>query len=377
MIKNIILLAVSGMLVISACAPPSDPETRLARLEAERDALTARIEQLRAEVAGESVAPAQEPPVYVRAVEVLPSLFRHFIQVQGTLESDNNILVPAQANGMVEKIHVREGDLVRQGQLLAELDGSILESNIAELKNQLSLASTVYERQSRLWAKNIGSEIEYLQAKTNKESLEKRLETLQEQYELTKIRTPISGTVDDVQIKVGEMAAAGRGVIRIVQLSQLKVTAALSENYISRVKAGDTVTVSIPILGRTMELTIDAVSQVIDPNNRTFEIEVRIPNGTQGLKPNLLAVITINDYTKPEALVVPQNVVQETGAGHFLFVAENGNGGWIARRRDVIPGESYDDRVEILEGLRPGEKVITMGFQDLADGEPVSLQDTE
>jgi RND family efflux transporter MFP subunit len=366
-----------GAMLITACAPPRDNEARLARLEAQREALTAQIEQLRAEIARDSGEAPQEEPVFVRGTEIRPELFRHFIQVQATVESDNNILIPAQSNGVVKNLHVRQGDTVRQGQLLAELDGAILERSIAELENGLELAVTIYERQDRLWKKNIGSELEYLQAKNNKENLEKKLETLQEQYRHTKIYAPISGTVDDVLIKEGEMAAAGTGTIRIVQLSMLKLTASLSENYISRVKRGDTVQVRVPMADREMELRIDAVSQVIDPNNRTFQIEIRIPAQEKGLKPNMLAVITINDYANPEALIVPQNIVQETGSEHFLFVAEELDGAWVARRRAVIPGENYADQIEILEGLSVGEVVVTLGFHNLADGQSVSIQQEE
>jgi len=365
------------VMMTAACGPPRDKQARLARLEAQREALTAQIEQLKAEVAREGGETPREVLAYVQGVEIQPALFQHFIQAQGTVESDNNILIPAQSNGVVKKIHVRDGDNVRQGQLLAELDGAILERGIAELEHGLELATSIYERQDRLWKKNIGSELEYLTAKNNKEGLEKKLETLREQYKLTKIHAPISGTVDDVLIKEGEMAAAGFGTIRIVQLSRLTLKASLSENYISRVKKGDTVQIRIPVVAREMELKIDAVSQVIDPNNRTFQIEIRIPAREKTLKPNMLAVITINDYSNPEAITVPQNAVQETGSAYFLFVAEEQDGGWIARRRTVIPGENYADRLEIREGLSAGELVVTFGFQNLADGQPVSIQQEE
>ena len=371
-----VLIGIMFSMTVS-CSPPGDKQTQLSRLEAQREALTARIEQLKLEIAQEGGEAPPEVLAYVRGIEVQPSLFRHFIQVQGTVESDNNILIPAQSNGVVKKIHVQQGDSVRQGQLLAELDGAIMESGIAELEHGLELATTIYERQDRLWKKNIGSELEYLTAKNNKEGLEMKLETLQEQYKLTKIRAPISGTVDDVLIKEGEMAAAGYGTIRIVQLSLLKLKASLSENYISRVKRGDTVRVRIPVAAREMDLTIDAVSQVIDPNNRTFQIEIRIPAREKGLMPNMLAVITINDYSNPEALTVPQNVVQETGSESFLFVAEERNGKWIAQRRTVVSGENYGEQLEINDGLSAGEFVVTFGFQNLADGQPVSINREE
>ncbi len=372
-----ILIPVLIVMLIASCAPPRDNQARLARLEAQREALKAQIDQLKAEIAQEGGEAPQEVLAYVRGIEVQPSFFQHFIQAQGTVESDNNILIPAQSNGVVKKIHVQQGDDVRQGQLLAELDGAIMESGIAELEHGLELATTIYERQDRLWKKNIGSELEYLTAKNNKEGLERKLETLQEQYKLTKVRAPISGTVDDVLIKEGEMAAAGFGTIRIVQLSRLKLKAYLSENYISRVKRGDTVRVRIPVAAREMDLTIGSVSQVIDPNNRTFQIEIRIPAREKGLMPNMLAVITINDYSNPEALTVPQNVVQETGSESFLFVAEERDGKWIAQRRTVVSGENYGEQLEINDGLSAGEFVVTFGFQNLADGQPVSINREE
>jgi membrane fusion protein (multidrug efflux system) len=372
--KNKLFIPVLITLIIVACGPPQDKQAQLARLEAQREALDAQIEQLKAEIAGETEKAPKEALAYVRGIEVQPSLFQHYIQVQGTLESDNNILIPAQSNGVVKKIHVRQGDRVSKGQLLAELDGAILERSIDEVTHSLQLVTTIYERQERLWKKNIGSELEYLQAKNNKENLEKKLETLKEQYKLTMVHAPISGTVDNVMIKEGEMAAAGRGTIRIVQLSLLKITASLSENYISRVSKNYPVKVQVPVVGREMELKIDAVSQVIDPNNRTFQIEIQIPAQEKGLKPNMLSVVTINDYTNAEALTVPQNVVQDTGTDFFLFVAEKRNNDWIAHRRTVILGENYADRVEIQDGLSAGEFVITFGFQTLADGQIVSVQ---
>jgi len=374
--KNKLFIPILIVLLISACGP-RDKQGRLARLEAQREALSAQIEQLKAEIAGEKNVAPKEALAYVRAIEVQPSLFQHFIQVQGTVESDNNILIPAQSNGVVKKILVRQGDRVSQGQLLAELDAAILERGIDELTHSLQLVTTIFERQERLWKKNIGSELEYLQAKNNKESLEKKLETLEEQHKLTRILAPINGTVDDVLIKEGEMAAAGRGTIRIVQLSRLKITVSLSENHISRILANQPVKVQIPVVGREMDLKIDSVSQVIDPNNRTFQINIRIPAQEKELKPNMLAVVIISDYSNPEALVVPQNVVQNTGADHFLFVAEEQNNGWIARRRTVTLGENYAERVEIREGLSPGELVITFGYQTLADSQTVSIQHEE
>jgi membrane fusion protein (multidrug efflux system) len=371
------LIALLCIVLLFSCRP-GDKQTKLERMEKQRDALDKKIVELKAELAGETGPnPPEEKAIYVGIQQVQPSLFQHFIKVQGTVESDNNILIPAQASGVVKKIYVNQGDRVSQGQLLAELDGAILESSIAEVETGMQLATTVFERQERLWNKNIGSEIEFLQAKNNKESLEKRLATLQEQLKMTKVISPIEGRVDDIMIKEGEMAAAGRGTVRIVQLTRLKVAAALAENYISQVRKNDVARVEIPFLGVEFEHKIDAVSQVIDPDNRTFQIEIKVPGDQKDLKPNLLAVITINDYTNPQALTVLQNIVQETGAEQFLFVAVQKDGQWRAERRAVKTGEDYRDRVEIMEGLSQGEYVVTVGFQDLADGQPIVVDNKD
>lgn len=374
--KYLLIISVSIM-ILFACSP-GDKQAKLERMEKQRDVLDKKITDLKAELADETrVNPPEEKAIYVSIQQVQPSLFQHFIKVQGAVESDNNILIPAQVSGIVKKIHMDEGDEVSQGQLLAELDGAILKRSIAEVETAMQLAATIFERQKRLWDKNIGSEIEYLQAKNNKESLEKRQETLQEQLRMTKIISPIDGRVDDIMIKEGEMAAAGRGTVRIVQLSRLKIVADLAENYISHVRKDDVARVEIPILGVEFEHKIDAVSQVIDPDNRTFQIEIKVPRGQKDLKPNLLAVVTINDYTNPQALTVLQNIVQETGAGQFLFVAVQEDGKWTAERRGVKTGEDYGNSVEILEGLVHGEYVITLGFQDLADGQPIVVDDQD
>jgi RND family efflux transporter MFP subunit len=241
------------------------------------------------------------------------------------------------------------------------------------VENGLKLANTIFERQQRLWNKNIGSEIEFLQAKNNKEGLEKKLATLEEQYKMTKIFAPLSGTIDEVLIKEGEMAVAGMGAVRIVQLSNLKIKVDLSEIYTSRIKKNDLVHVNIPVTGKEFDLRVSAVSQVIDPNDRTFQIEIKIPQSEAGIKPNMLSVLMINDYTNQEALIVPLNIVQETGQEQFIFVAEPLDGNWIARRRSVKTGYSYNDRTEVLSGLEEGEHVVTFGYQNLADGQKLTV----
>jgi len=277
------------------------------------------------------------------------------------------------ASGIVKKIHTTAGNKVTKGQLLAELDGSILESSIAEVENGLNLAETIFERQQRLWDKKIGSEIEFLQAKTNKEGLEKRLATLKEQFKLTKIFSPISGTIDEVIIKEGEMGAAGMGAFRIVELSNLKIKIDLSEIYISKINKNDKVHARIPVIGKEFELSISTISQIINPDDRTFQVEVNLPRNEQSIKPNMLAVLIINDYSNPEALTVPINIVQETGVEKFLFVASKVDGKWATQKRTVTTGKDHEGRIEILSGLQENENVVTVGYQNLSDGQKLAV----
>ena len=374
--RNIRLFAAATLgAVLAVSCGSGNPSSRLNRLEKQRDALTLEIDQLKAGISGpaKTAGRSAEAPIPVRVETVAPAAFRHYVAVQGVVESDANILVPPLSPGLVKNIHVKTGDRVSKGQILAELDAAVLESGIAEVEHGLALAGTIYERRARLWEKKIGSEIEYLQARNNKEALEKKLVTLREQLNLTRITAPMDGVVDDVMIKEGEMAPAGFGAFRIVRMSRLKIKAALSENYVGRVRRGDPVGISIPVLGRTIEGQIDTVSQVIDARNRTFQVEVLLPAGEQGIKPNMLAVLTINDYTNPDALTVPRNIVQETGAERFLFIAVESGEGWTAEKKTVRLGETYDNRVEILDGLAAGDRVVTFGFQLIADGRPVAV----
>ena len=360
-------------LILASCAPGGE-EAQLAKMEMQRDALTEKIETLKAEIALK-VTPDQRPEriTDVRISLLQKELFQHFIQVQGTIESDNNIMVAPMASGIVKKIHTTNGKKVTKGQLLAELDASILESSIVEVENGLSLAVTIFERQQRLWDKKIGSEIEYLQAKTNKEGMEKRLATLNEQHKLTKVFSPISGTVDEVLIKEGEIGTAGMGAFRVVQLTNLKIKVDLSEIYISRINKKDKVHVSIPVIEKEFDLFVDTISQVINSDDRTFQIEVNIPKNEQGIKPNMLAVLIINDYSNPEALAVPVNIVQKTGTEKFLFVASEVDGEWITQKRIVTTGKDHEGRIEILTGLQEGEHVVTLGFQNLSDGQKLAV----
>jgi membrane fusion protein (multidrug efflux system) len=372
--KRIYVLLAAVMILASSCGP-KDKQAQLEKLKKQRDDLNMQIATLEKELEAEGVDLTKQPKhKAVNIAEIKPNEFNHYIEIQGNIESDDNIFIPAESPGVVEKIYVKAGDKVSKGQLLAELNADIYLKSIAELKNGLELATTVYDKQKKLWDQKIGSEIQYLQAKNTKEGLEKKLATVMEQYDMTKIKSPISGTVDEIAIKEGEMAMAGFGAIRVVKLDDLKLKASLSEDYIDNVKTGDIVKIFVPSLDSAIEQEISAVSNVINPDTRTFTIEVKVPTIDNLIKPNMLAVLKINDYSNSEAVVVPLNVVQKTADSKFLFIVDEDNeGNMIAKRREVKVGKNYNGRIEILENLKVGEKVIVTGFQELADGDVVKI----
>lgn len=369
--QKFVILIVLAALAFS-CSP--DKKAQLEKLKAQKEKINEQIAALELEISESNGNIPEAKLLYVSLTEIKPVRFDHFIEVQGTVDSENNIAVPAEAGGVVKKIYVEKGDLVQKGKLLAELDGAIYERNIESLKTNLELANTMYERQKRLWDQQIGSEMQFLQAKTQKEVLEKQLSALQEQYNMTKITSPISGTVDQVMVREGEAAAPGFPAFRVVQLSDLKVKGEISEVYITSVKKNDPVKIKLPVIDKELNLKVSAVSQVIDPNNRTLKLEINIPSVEKDIRPNMIAIMVINDYVSEKAIVVPQNIIQKTGTESFLFVAEkNADDQWMAKRKVVVPGKSHDNKAEILSGLKEGERIISAGFQNLADGQLLSV----
>lgn len=368
--KHILLLSVA--LLVFACgkegSEADQKKARLTELKAEQQKISSEIRKLETEL-GASIKDTNERVKLVKATAVEPKIFRHFISVQGTVDSDNNILVSPKMAGVITSVSVNEGDQVRKGQVMAIIDDAVLRQGIEELKTGLDLATITYEKQKTLWDQKIGSEIQYLQAKNAKESLERKLGTLNSQVAMTRIVSPISGTVDQVNIKPGEAASPGQGVIRVVNLAQIKVMARVADTYINTIKRGDMVQVKLPDLGKEIDGKISFVGQVVNPQSRTFDIEVSLNNKDLQLKPNMLAVVNINDKTKSNALVVDENLVQQTEAGSAVFVAD----GQKAQMRKVKTGLAYNGTVEVVEGLNPGDKLITTGYQDLVDGQTIKI----
>lgn len=369
--KNILSIT-AALLLLSSCGP-ADKQAKLQQLKEQQKELNAEIQQLEMEIgnSGDTLTTAKSG-IIVQVEPVSAKPFQHFINVQGKITSDKNVQLSTRSSGTVTNVYVSEGDKVSKGQVLAQIDAAIVQKSIEELQTGLDLARTMYEKQKNLWDQNIGTEVQYLQAKNQKESLERKMASLREQLELTRIVAPFSGVVDAVSIKEGELAAPGMPAIRIVNPSDYKVTAEVAENYITQVKPGDKVTVDLPNLKKDVTATLRTVSRVIDPVNRTFTIEADLPDSLDPiLKANMIAYLNILDYQNEEAVVIPINAIQFTkdDQAELVFVAENNK----AVSREVKVGRTYNNSAEILSGLKPGDKLITAGHKNLVEGQAITV----
>lgn len=312
-------------------------------------------------------------PVYAQEVKRGP--FNHYLNIQGTVESDKTILISPKTTATVTRINVRAGDKVEQGEVLATLDGDITESQISEVETQLELARTLYEKQKNLREQGIGSEVEFLQAENQVNALEKQLNTLTKQYNNYTIRATIAGTVNQVLLKEGETVNMGSPVFQIANAEALKVTAEVSEAYISTVDQGDSVAIMLPSLDITHNATLDVVSKVIDASNRTFSVEIYIPNYGGRIRPNMVAKVRINDFSEDDQIVIPINLVTEEVDSQYVYVAQQQDSGWTAELRTVTTGKYYKNQVVITSGLNEGDLLVTNGYNTLSAGKAIAIKD--
>jgi len=313
---------------------------------------------------------AQKIPVEVSAIAYEP--FNHYIQVSGTAEAVKEAYISPEVGGQIREIYVKEGDYVEKGRLLAKLNTEITESSIADMESALELATVVFEKQERLWEKGIGSEIQYLNAKNNKESLAQKLVTLQAQLDMAMIKSPVSGVVDEIYRKKGELAMPGGQLMQIVNLDELYINADVSETYLGQVNEGAVVKVEFPVYPEMqMEIPIFRKGNVINPNNRTFTIQLKMKNPDGLLKPNILSVVHINDFSADSALVIPSALIKQDITGSYLYVIQQTEGKLIAKKVYVTTGKSYLDKTMVVTGLEPGQQVIVQGYNQVSDGSEV------
>ncbi len=365
-------VTIAGLLAAcSAASPETDKKTQLEKLKSQQVKLSADIRKLEGELAIENPETITAKSKNVGVVTLVTGKFDYFIQTQGSVEAIDNIMISARTAGNISQVFSREGDVVTKGQTLAQIDNSITQRSIDELKASLDLAKTVYERQKNLWNQKIGTEVQYLQSKNSKESLERRLATLNEQLDMSRIKSPIDGSVDEVALKIGQNVAPGMPAFRVVSFDKLKMRAAVSETYVTSVKKGNKVLLTFPDINKELEATVTFVGKTINQLSRTFPVEVALPSYAD-LRPNMSGVLRIIFQTVPDALTIPVNVVQDINGEKVVYIAELSDGKMVARRKVVEVAGIYGNLAQVA-GLKAGDKVINVGYQGLNDGELIKI----
>ncbi len=314
----------------------------------------------------------------VTTTQVVRRDFRRYATIQGAIASKHMVSVSSEMPGRLTSVTVEEGYPVKRGQLIASVDMVSLQKQRQELETQLELAQDIFERQDRLWKQEIGSEVQYLQAKNSVDRLEKSIETID--YSLTKsnIYAPITGVVDIVNLQTGEMAQPGMPIVMILDIRNIMVVADVPENYLGKINKGNKVNIHFPALDLDIEARVTLIGRKIHPANRTFKIEVDLPNKSGWLKPNLLAEVQINDYVEPDVIVISQELIQqEVGGRDFVVIAESNGEAAQAKKVYIKTGQSYEGEVVITTGLEEGDVLIVEGARGLTDAEGIKILNAE
>lgn len=362
-----------GLLAASCGSDTKNPEARLEKLQAQQAETKAEIAELQAQTGPKEGTAA--PAVAVSVLRVQPESFTSYLDVQGRVEFTDNAGVPARTAGALTSVKVQRGDKVSKGQVLATIDAGVLESSIAEARTRLDLARITYEKQGRLWKQDIGSEIQYLQTKNNYEALKRGLQTQQRQLDLYQVKAPFAGTVDDVLLKLGEAVQPGSAVVQLLSGSGGRVVADVSEAYAADLKKGDTALLSIPDLNLTdVKSTVQVVTRSISAASRTFRAELSLPADiARQVRPNMLVRVRIQNYQRAATPVLPVNLVQRDGQNKFVYVVGGPKGQQVAEKRIIETGQTYNGQTEIKSGLKTNDAVISAGYQNLNEGQPVKL----
>jgi membrane fusion protein (multidrug efflux system) len=373
-----IIIAVLSIITIifTSCGGDKTVEAKMASLEklkTEQAALTTKIKALEDEIKSSGAKiESREKIVNVAVSNVETSKYIHYIAVQGRVDGDENATISAKVPGLVLNVLVKPGSVVKAGQVLAEFDGNAIRKQIQPMETNLAFLTDLYNKQKALWEKQVGSEIQYKQAKTNKEALEQNIAAMREQLSMYKITATVNGTIDVVNLKIGQMASPGMPYFTIVNFNKLKIKADVAESFANKIKEGNIAQVEFPDIEKTITSKITYSGKGISALNRTFGVEVALPNDNSYL-PNMIAVLKIIDYSKENAVVIPVNCVQNSQEGTSVFIAVTENGKTIAKKRLVKVGSTYNDQAEILSGLEKGEKLITVGYGDLNEGELIKF----
>jgi membrane fusion protein, multidrug efflux system len=377
------ILFIMTLFVLSACGGGkkqgegtlTDKQLELQKLKKDQQTISEKISSLEKEIAALDPSKVEEKVKLVGITVIEPQNFTHYIDLQGKISTENIYTVsPRGMGGQVKAIFVKQGDNVRKGQLIMQLDDALVQQNIKQLETQIAFAKNIYERQKNLWNDGIGTEVQYLTAKNNVEGLEKQMSIVKEQLSTTRVISEVTGVVEAVNIRVGE-AFTGNPMtsITIVNPSSLKATVDVPENYISRIRKGMPVVVEVPDINKSFNTAISHIGELINQTNRSFVAESKVPSSKE-LKPNQVAVVRILDHEAKNAVVVPVETIQTDDKGKYVFVLKEEKGRKVARKQQVSIGEFYDELIEIRKGLIPGEQLVTKGFQGLYEGQLIDTK---
>lgn len=361
-----------AMLVV-ACGSNDELANKKADLEKKRKEVTAlnsAIEELEKEIAklDPDFGKTLRKSVLITTIRPTKEEFKHFIEVTGAVLSKKNVSISGEVAGRIQEVKAIEGMRVNKGDVLAIIDSESIVRNMEELEKQLELATVVFEKQERLWNQEIGTEIQFLEAKNRKESLEKSLAGLKTQLNRSQVRAPFNGTVETVNVRLGELVQPGTPMFQFVGESDLFIEADISERYVGIVGKGDSVEIAFPSINQTLKTKVSAVGAIINPNNRTFKVEVFLPR-MDNVKPNMISVVKINDYESADAITVPNYLVLQDSKGDYVFVVENE----VAKKRYITRGMTYKEITEIKEGLNGTEVLVDKGFREVGDNFSVNI----
>jgi RND family efflux transporter MFP subunit len=364
-----------------------EKKDKLEQLKKDQTKITAEIAKLESDILAADPSAKVENAKLVATAVIAPENFSHYLDLQGKVDAVNiSFVTPRGGGGQVRELYIKKGDQVSQGQLILKLDDAIVKQSLIAaqqgletIKTQLAFAKNLYQKQQNLWAQNIGTEIQLITAKNNVESLENQLKSAEaqikvtdEQLKFTSVYSNVSGVADEVNVRVGELFA-GPGQIKIVNTNDLKITTQIPENYATRVVVGTPLKISLPDINKLLDLNINVVGKIIDPTSRSFYAEAKLPTD-KSFRPNQIALVRVLDYESKNAISIPVNILQSDDKGRFVLVAVKENGKLTARKKPVVVGEMYGDKLEVKSGLQAGDTIITEGFQSLYDGQIITTE---
>lgn len=355
---------IPALLLLAACSQkPKDKTAELADLKKQQADINAKISALEAQMPQDSSKSTD-----VSTLALKNSTFTNYVQIQGKIDAQDNVMAYPQSPGVITGIYAKVGQHVNKGQVLVQLDNAVLKQQISQAQAQATLAKTLFDRQKNLWDQKIGTEVQFLQAQTQMQTAQKAVDALRQQADLYRITSPISGTIDQMDLKLGQAIQPGANGIRIVNADVLKVKADVPESYSGVVNQGNNVNVVIPDANDSLMTKLTFAAKVIDPTSRSFAIEVKLPP-RKTLRPNMTAILKIASYNNPNAVVVPVKAVQKSENGDYVFL----NSAGTAKKVNVKVGNTYNGQSEILSGLKAGDEVIIDGATDIEDGDKVKV----